>query len=130
MNQIEVLEETANTVTVRMERGRYEAMLDAMEDAADLAAVDAHRAYEARVGWEAAKANYLTGEEVLRLLDGETPVQVWRAKRGMTQRVLAAAADVSVSYLSEIEGGQKPGSVAALKRLAAALGVAVEALIP
>jgi transcriptional regulator with XRE-family HTH domain len=39
---------------------------------------------------------------------------------------LAAAAGVSPSYLSEIEGRRKPGSFMALAKLAAALDVALD----
>lgn len=127
MNVIEPVAETPDTVTLR--RADFEALLDAAEDAADMAAVKAHRAHEARVGYEAAKADYLTGDEALRLIDGVSPVRVWREKRGMTQRALAAAAEVGVSYLAEIEAGKKPGSAAALMSLAKALGTAVENLI-
>ena len=63
-----------------------------------------------------------------RMWDGESAVRVWRELRGMTATDLAAAADVSRSYLSAIERGAKRGSVVALKRLAGALGVGIEDL--
>jgi transcriptional regulator with XRE-family HTH domain len=43
----------------------------------------------------------------------------------MTQRALAETARVAVSYLSEIETGKKPGSFAAMQRIAGALEVPV-----
>jgi transcriptional regulator with XRE-family HTH domain len=63
------------------------------------------------------------------LLDGESPVKVWREKRGRSKRELATAAGVSAGYLAEIETGRKPGSAAALARLAEALQVQMEDLI-
>ena len=63
-----------------------------------------------------------------RMWNGESPVRVWRELRGMNATELAAAADVSRSYLSAIERGAKRGSVDALKRLAGALGVGIEDL--
>lgn len=99
------------------------------EDAADVAAVQAHRAYEDRVGWETARRNYLTADEARRLLDGENPVRVWREKRGIKQRTLAEAAEIAVSYLAEIEGGKKPGSSGALQRIACVLEMPMEILI-
>lgn len=125
---IEIVAETPDTVTLR--RGDYEALLSAAEDTIDEAAARAGRAYEASVGWESAKATYLTGDEMQRLLDGESPVRVWRERRGLTQRALAQAAGIGASYLAEIEGGKKPGSAVALKRLAEGLGVPVGSLIP
>ena len=63
-----------------------------------------------------------------RMWNGESPVRVWREMRGMKAADLAAAADVSRSYLSALERGAKRGSVDALKRLAAALRVGIEDL--
>lgn len=124
MSVIEFVAETPDTVTLR--RADFEALADAAEGAAVAAALARHRAYEERVGLEIAKANYYTGAEAAALLDGSSPVRVWRKKRGMTQRSLAAAAEVSASYLAEIETGKKPGSVDAVRRLARTLGVPME----
>ena len=127
MTVIKPLAETPETVTLT--RGDFDALLQAAEDAADLMAVEAHRAYEDRVGWATARQNYLTSAEARRLLGGDHPVRVWRDKRSMTQRALAEAAGLGVSYLSEIESGKKPGSAAALHRIAAALDVPMEQLL-
>jgi transcriptional regulator with XRE-family HTH domain len=126
MMRIKLLAETDKTVTLR--RADFQALLQAAEDNVDLAAVETHSAEEKRVGWDAAKRNYLTRDETERLLDGESPIRVWREKRGMTQRALAEAAQVSVSYLAEIEGGKKPGSRDALQRLVQILEVPMESL--
>lgn len=127
MTTIKPMAETTETVTLK--RADFEALLNAAEDAVDLTAVEAHRAYEDRVGWETARRNYLTADEARRLLDGESPVRVWRQKRGIKQRTLAEAAEVSVSYLAEIEGGKKPGSFSALQRIAGVLGIPTENLM-
>ena len=127
MTTIEPLAETKDTVT--LSRRDFEGLLEAAEDAADLAAVDADRAYEEEVGWERARRDYLTHDEVRRLLAGESPVKVWREKRGLPQHALARAADVSVSYLAEIEGKKKPGSTDALRRVADILEVPMEHLV-
>lgn len=68
-------------------------------------------------------------ELVDRLLAGENPVRVWREYRSLTGVELAAAAGVAASYLSAIENRKKPGSINALKRLAAALRVDIDDLI-
>jgi transcriptional regulator with XRE-family HTH domain len=64
-----------------------------------------------------------------RILDGERPVHVFREHRGFGPRQLATAAAVSPSYLSEIEAGQKPGSIECLRRVAAALDVSLDLLV-
>ena len=127
MNAIKILAETKHTVTVR--RDDLAKLVSELEDAEDLAAVASRRARERAMGKEAARRDYLTGEEARRLLGGESPVRVWREKRGLTQRALAARADVAPSYLTEIEKGRKPGSARTLARLAEALQVAMENLI-
>jgi transcriptional regulator with XRE-family HTH domain len=47
----------------------------------------------------------------------------------MTRRALAPAAAIPAGYLSEIESGKKPGSVAAYRALAKALTVPMEDLV-
>lgn len=54
MTVIGPLAETRETVTLT--RADFDALLHAAEDAADLAAVEAHRGYEDKVGWEMARA--------------------------------------------------------------------------
>jgi transcriptional regulator with XRE-family HTH domain len=127
MTVIRIVAETKDTVTLR--RQDWTDLLAALEDAEDRAAVRSRRGHEAEMGKEALRQNYLTGEEARRLLDGESPVRVWRGKRGLTQRALAASAGVAVSYLSDIESGRKPGSADAISRLARALGVSMEDLM-
>lgn len=67
-------------------------------------------------------------ELVKSIADGEHPVRVWREYRGMKAGELAAASGLAASYLSDIENGKKPGSVKAMKRIAAALNVTVDDL--
>ena len=127
MSGVKILTETRDTVTVS--RGDWTRLLSELEDALDRAAVVERRREEAAKGVQAARRNYLTAREARRLLDGESPVKVWREKRGLSQRELAAAAGVGAGYLAEIETGRKPGSVRALARLARALRVQMEDLV-
>ncbi len=126
MTKIKLLAQTDKTVTLR--RTDFQALLEAAEDHADLAAIEKHRAEEKRLGWDAAKRNYLTREEAGRLLDGESPVRIWREKSGIRQGALALAAGVRVGYLAEIEGGKKPGSTSALQSVAKILEIPMELL--
>lgn len=126
MSAVKILSETRETVTVS--RGDWAQLLSELEDAQDRATVVERRRHEAATGKQAARRNYLSPREARRLLDGESPVKVWREKRGRSQRELARAAGVSAGYLAEIETGRKPGSAAALPRLAKALQVQIEDL--
>ena len=105
-------------------------LLTELEEAEDRAAVRERRTFEQSVGTGAARRNYLSAAEARRLLDGENPVKLWREKRGFSQRALAAKARLGNSYVAEIETGRKPGSRAALRKLAAALEVRLEDLDP
>ena len=99
------------------------------ENAADSASVRAWHAYVAEAGRDAAIANSHTAAEARRLLAGESPVRIWREKRGLTQWALATEAAIPAVYLSGIESRGKPGSVAAYRALATALAVPMEDLV-
>jgi DNA-binding XRE family transcriptional regulator len=62
--------------------------------------------------------------------NGQNSVQVFRKYRGMTMTELAKAAGMSQPHLSDIENGKKTGSVDALKRIATALRVDLDDLVP
>ncbi len=127
MTSIKLLAQTDDTVTIR--RSDLDALLQAVEDAEDVASVEAVRAHIAVVGWEVAKRDYLASGEARRLIEGEHPVRVWREKRGLSQRSLAEKAGLAAGYLNEIEARKKPGSLNAMVRLAHGLGVTVDDLI-
>ncbi len=106
----------------------YEAMVAALADAAE----DAEDAAIAR----AAIADLASGaDEILphavamRLNSGENPVRVWRKHRGLTATELAATADISQAYISQIETGKRNGTVTVMARLARALGVDLDDLV-
>jgi DNA-binding XRE family transcriptional regulator len=63
---------------------------------------------------------------VYAILDGESPIRVWREYRGLSQQKVAEQAGISVSYLSQIESGRRKGSTAVLAALARVLGVTLD----
>jgi XRE family aerobic/anaerobic benzoate catabolism transcriptional regulator len=56
-------------------------------------------------------------------------VRAWRGANGMTRKSLAAASGVSERYLAQLEAGQGNISVLLLRKLARAMGVAVDSLV-
>jgi transcriptional regulator with XRE-family HTH domain len=56
-------------------------------------------------------------------------IKVFRTGLGIGRRELAGAADLSYSYLTEIENGKKQASATAQKAIAAALGMSVSKLL-
>lgn len=128
MNAVHPVAETEDTVTLR--RADFEMMLEAVEDAEDIIVLQGVEAREKEVGSEAARADHLPVELVVRLMAGEHPARIWREHRGLSPQALADKAGVGRSYLVEIEGYKKPGSVAAYRRLASALRVPIDDLLP
>ncbi len=128
MNAIRPIAQTDDTVT--LSRVDFERLLEALEDAEDIAALEAAAAREHALGQDAAHADYLSAELVSRLLAGEHPVRIWREHRGHSQEDLAGKASIAQSYLAEIEGNKKPGSLDAYRKLASALGLNVDDLLP
>jgi len=115
--------EDADTVTFN--RSDFEALMEALEDAQDLA-----ESREALARLQRGEEEAFPIELIEKILDGMSPVRAYRQYRGLTQQALAQAAGVSPSYLSEIEAGRKPGSVDAMVRIATVLRVAVDDLLP
>ena len=104
--------------TVTLTREEYDALVERTVELEDrLAAAEA--AQDARVPHEVA----------LAIMSGASPVRAFRDQHGLTLRQLSERSGVAASYLSEIEHGQKPGSVTALTRIAEAFGTTIDALV-
>ncbi len=104
--------------TVTLTREQYDALVErtvALEDR--LAAAEAEG--DARVPHEVA----------LAIMGGASPIRAFRAYHGLTLRELSEGSGVALSYLSEIERGRKPGSIAALTRIAGTVGTTIDALV-
>ncbi len=127
MNAIRPIARTDETVTLRA--SDYEALISALEDAEDAAALFAAGAREEALGTAVARADHLPIELVMRLLDGEAPARIWREHRGLTPEALADASQVSARDLADIERGVEVAGIGIYRSLAAALGVTVDDLI-
>lgn len=64
-----------------------------------------------------------------RIIDGESPIRVYRDYRGLTQEQLAGKAGITKPYLSQLETGARRPSIGAAKALAEALAVDVDDLV-
>jgi XRE family aerobic/anaerobic benzoate catabolism transcriptional regulator len=56
-------------------------------------------------------------------------VRAWRTEQGMTRKTLSEASGVSERYLAQLESGQGNMSVLLLRKVARAMGVAVDRLV-
>ena len=65
-----------------------------------------------------------------RIIDGASPLRVWREHRALSQSALARASGVDRVQVADIEAGRATGSVRTLRALADALGITVDDLLP
>lgn len=102
----------------------YQRLLGLVEDKEDILA--AEKAAERRRGGE----EYVPAEIVDQILDGENPLRVWRHYRNLSLKQLAEKSGVGLSYISELERGLKNGPGKVWAKLARALAVTVEDILP
>ncbi len=114
--RLETTQGTADVVIVP--RARFDEIEEMLEDRAAEASFHRTRNEES-----------FPAEIAGRLMDGDNPVRVFREYRGLKAAALAERVGKSRSYISEIETGKKPGSVAVLRQIADALGVDLENLV-
>lgn len=63
------------------------------------------------------------------ILDGNLPLRAWRESRGITLSSLAERVGLSKSYLSQIETGRKPGTLALFQHISIILDVSIDDLV-
>ena len=118
MSKIEFITTPSGDRMAVIPAAEYERLVEAAEDAADVRAYDRAKRKLARGADE-----LLPAKVANRMLAGENKVRVWREYRGLTVKDLAKAAKIAPAYLSQIEAGDREGSVATLRKIAAALRV-------
>ena len=106
---------------VTIPREDYDRLVAAAEDLADLRAVEAFRA---------AGQDGVPAEFVKRMLNGESLLKLWREHRGISQSELARLSGVNRVQIGDIEDRGKSGSVSTLKKLAQALAIRIDDLLP
>ncbi len=121
---VQILERDGRPAFVVMPIEEYQRLLEALEDAHDVTAIEAfHR-------------RLISGEEetlpisVLdRIWSGENALRVLREYRTLTLQQLGDACGVSNSHISQIESGKRSMSTRVLKKLAEALRIDVDLLL-
>lgn len=98
----------------------YEALVADAEMTEDIRAFD-----EAK----AAADEFVPSELTVRLLDGDSPIRVWREYRRMTQSALAAAAGIGQPFLSQLESGKRSPSVSVVRAIARALSIDLDEIV-
>ena len=97
--------------------------IEALEDLLDAAHMRLARMEQANDGG-------LPGAMVRRLVEGVSPLTVWREYRGLSREALAAAADVPVTLVKAIETGKEDVPLRKISAIARALRIDVDDLVP
>ena len=67
---------------------------------------------------------------VNRIADGESPIRVIREWKGIAQLYLAHKTGIGQGYISDLENGRRKGTIDVLKKIAQALDVPLDLLVP
>ncbi len=103
---------------VIMPRAAYEALIDAADEAQDLADLRARRDEPS-----------LPLDVAMAMIKGEIhPVEAWRKELGLTQAQLAEKTGVRPATISDIESGKSRGRMDVMQRIAEALGLGLDDL--
>lgn len=121
MTQVQVIEQDGKPSFYVVPADIWERVKEMVEDAEDAAAYA-----EAVANDDGVRIPHAV---LVAELDGATPLRAWREHKSMTLQALADAAGLSKPFVSQIEGGKRKGTAATLKKLAAALGVPLGALV-
>lgn len=111
-------------MNVTISKEEYDRLLEAAQTLADLQAYDSTMA-----ALDSGEEELVPAEAANRILDGESPLSVFREWRGYNQSSLAKASGVNRVQIADIEAGRSNGSVATLKKLAVTLEVSIDDLV-
>lgn len=110
--------------TITIPRAEYQALLEARATLEDLAEA------ESVLGRIRAGEETFPADLVDRLIDGANPVAAFRDYRGLSQAALARKACVDRVQLHQIEKGEAVGSVQTLRKIADALDLTLDDIVP
>ncbi len=123
--KVQIIEKDGREMFAVVPIEAWRELLEKAEMLEDVAAYD-----RAAAALASGEEELVPGELVDRLAAGEHPVKVWREYRGLSQHQLAERSGLRQSYVAQIELGHRRGTVDAYRRLADALGVGIDDLVP
>ena len=125
MNKAQIIETPKGERLAVLPVAEYERLQEAAEMLEDVSAYD-----EAKRALAAGEEELVPHEYVKRMLEGESPIRVWREFRGLKGRELADKAGISQPYLSQLESGERDGSFETMRKIAEILNVSLDDLAP
>ena len=105
---------------ITITREEYDRLREAAEDLADL------QAYDRAI---AEGGESIPAAAVKRMIDGESPLRVYRELRDLTQTALSEASGVNRVQIADIEARRSKGSIDTIRKLADALKVTIDDLV-
>jgi DNA-binding XRE family transcriptional regulator len=99
----------------------YDRLVEAAEDAAELRDVN-----EIKRRLAAGEEELIPAEVVSRIIGGENKIRVWREYRGMSGKELAERTGLAAPYISQLETGNREGTIETFKKIAAALNLDID----
>lgn len=118
---IQIIKTPTGDDLVVLPKSDYDRLVELAEDRGDAAA-----AAEMRRQVRSGEQKVFPADVTNRLIDGENPVKVFREHRGLTQAQLAEKAGTYKVHISQIERGERRGSVNLLQKLAEALRIDID----
>jgi DNA-binding XRE family transcriptional regulator len=109
---------------ITITRVEYERLREAAED---LAVIATYNRVKADIA--AGRDESIPSEFVKRMIDGESPLRVYRELRGHSQMGLAKTSGVNRVQIADIEAGRGKGSIETLRKLADALQLTIDDLV-
>ena len=124
MSKPDVITTPSGDKMVIVPLAEYERLVGAAEDLSDVRAYD-----KAKQRLAAGEDELIPAEFVDRMLNGENKLRVWREFRGMSGKELAEKTGLAAPYISQLETGQREGTVETLKKIATALRVDIDDIV-
>ena len=124
MSKHDVITTPSGDKMVIVPLAEYERLVGAAEDLSDVRAYD-----KAKQRLAAGEDELIPAEFVDRMLNGENKLRVWREFRGMSGKELAEKTGLAAPYISQLETGQREGTVETLKKIATALRVDIDDIV-
>jgi DNA-binding XRE family transcriptional regulator len=115
----------AGEAIVILPEAEFERLRDLAEEA-----TDARSLATSLARLDAGEEELLSGDDLDALRAAPTPLAFWRGKRSLSAAELARHAGVPEEHFSAVERGESIGDVQLYRRLARALGVEIEDLVP
>ena len=110
--------------TITIDKVEYNRLVALSEHALDAAAI---HAFNSKVA--AGEEELIPAQFANRMIEGESPLRIYREYRELTHSALAKISGVNRVQIADIEAGRSKGSVATLQKLSGALDVMIDDLV-